>query len=102
MKRRGFLKALASVAVAAPTVGVGASGVVSEAVQGPLRTAILPIPCNPVAPALLEYGVALRDGFRELYGAEYRHMGYGYTAVMRGDSIKFEPMPRPAPRRMGF
>ena len=37
MKRRGFLKGLVSLAVTAPAVGVGASGVVSEAVQRPLR-----------------------------------------------------------------
>ena len=36
MKRRGFLKGLVSLAVAAPAVGVGASGVVSRARQRPL------------------------------------------------------------------
>ena len=39
MKRRGFLKGLVSLVVAAPAVGVGASGVVSQAVQGPVRKA---------------------------------------------------------------
>ena len=84
MKRRGFLQTLAGL-VAAPAIPA----------TKPAEAAITITGTNQFGEAEQDrYGHTLRDGFKSLYEAEYRHMEYGYNAVMRGDSLKFEKVQR--------
>ena len=87
MKRRGFLQTLAGLCAGqvVPVRALQFSGL------GSIKSVSVAMPPRF---SRAGFAAALRPGLEKMFEAEYRHLEYGYNAVMRGDSLKFEKVQR--------